>query len=270
MSIKLVAVDLDGTFLHHDKTFNEPLFAQIRALMRNKNMRFVVATGNNPIRVANFFKNFATDYDLIGNNGAQTIIDQQLVDARFLPQSTLSDIAQLVADNEAHHDVYRGLIYTGATASWMPSRHAHVEEKYKDLAPYFPKLQLFDTLPQQDMTDVVQASVHWRSGEDQFMEQARATLQETVHVTTSGYGAVDMIPKGVDKAYGLRILSEQLNIAPDEMAAFGDGFNDLEMLEYVGHSYAMPNGEPALLNRFTSAVADNQNDGVLKTIQTFL
>lgn len=46
MTLKLIASDLDATFLRADKTFNEPLFQQVLDIMAEKDMQFVVATGN--------------------------------------------------------------------------------------------------------------------------------------------------------------------------------------------------------------------------------
>ncbi|MED5761676.1 HAD-IIB family hydrolase [Streptococcus anginosus] len=50
---------------------------------------------------------------------------------------------------------------------------------------------------------------------------------------------MDIIQRGVHKGSALEFLSQHFGIALQEMMAFGDGGNDLEMLAYVGHSYAM-------------------------------
>lgn len=46
MSIKLIAVDMDGTFLSDAKTYNRPRFLAQYQRMREQNIRFVVASGN--------------------------------------------------------------------------------------------------------------------------------------------------------------------------------------------------------------------------------
>jgi Cof subfamily protein (haloacid dehalogenase superfamily) len=61
--------------------------------------------------------------------------------------------------------------------------------------------------------------------------------------------AVDFNPNGMNKALGLRRLLEHLEIHPSETAAFGDGLNDLEMLEFVGYGVAMGNAGPELKSR---------------------
>lgn len=56
MTLKLIASDLDATFLRADKTFNEPLFQQVLDIMAEKDMQFVVATGNHMQKVMAYFK----------------------------------------------------------------------------------------------------------------------------------------------------------------------------------------------------------------------
>jgi hydroxymethylpyrimidine pyrophosphatase-like HAD family hydrolase len=54
------------------------------------------------------------------------------------------------------------------------------------------------------------------------------------------------------------------------MMAFGDGHNDLEMLAYVGHSYAMANGAPAVLQTAKFIAPSNNESGVLQVLEDFL
>ena len=57
-------------------------------------------------------------------------------------------------------------------------------------------------------------------------------------------------------------------MSPDDLMAFGDANNDIDMLELAKHSYVMANSEDALLCDIASAVApSNDEQGVLTTIE---
>lgn len=56
MSIKLIAVDMDGTFLSDAKTYNRPRFLAQYQRMREQNIRFVVASGNQYYQLISFFR----------------------------------------------------------------------------------------------------------------------------------------------------------------------------------------------------------------------
>jgi len=62
-----------------------------------------------------------------------------------------------------------------------------------------------------------------------------------VTVTSSGKGNLEINAAGVSKATGLAALGEKLGIPREEMIAFGDSDNDVDMLRYVGLGVAMGN-----------------------------
>lgn len=114
---------------------------------------------------------------------------------------------------------------------------------------------------------ILKISLVLPSLEYEFMREVKAMLGNKIHVTTSGYGAIDIVNPNVNKANALSYIADTLQIASSEIMAFGDGLNDLEMLEYVGQPVAMTNSDEELFKHdFELSVTDNDNDGVLKTI----
>ncbi|WP_255807362.1 HAD hydrolase family protein [Lactobacillus intestinalis] len=85
-------------------------------------------------------------------------------------------------------------------------------------------------------------------------------------VTSSGHGDLDIIQIGMHKANGLRELGKILNIKLSEMCAFGDGGNDLEMIQEVGYRVAMKNSSPPLLIVASHITDTNDEEGVLNYI----
>ena len=71
---------------------------------------------------------------------------------------------------------------------------------------------------------------------------------------------------GCHKASGLKRLVERWGITPDQCAAFGDGGNDIEMLNYCGHSYAMENASENVKHAAKYVCPSNEEDGVLVTL----
>ena len=97
---------------------------------------------------------------------------------------------------------------------------------------------------------------------------ARRRLAGRVEPTTSGHGSIDRIRPGGHRAAGRRRLVGRWGITPGQCVAFGDGGNDIEMLRYGGHSYAMANA-PAEAKQAARAVCpSNEEDGVLSTLET--
>ena len=80
---------------------------------------------------------------------------------------------------------------------------------------------------------------------------------------------VEMMPKGVSKADGIRILLEELDIPLDNTYAFGDGPNDLEMLQYVQYGTAMGNAEEVVLQTAKYRTEGIWEDGVARALERY-
>lgn len=263
MSVKLIASDLDATFLRDDKTFNEALFREVLDKLHAQDIQFVVATGNHVQKVHDYFKHFAGQYQLIANNGAEVIINGELAHVWDVPHSALATVAQLT--DKYTNQLELGVAFVAADKSFMIIKRPN--EKYLKLAhAYFENLQIIDDV--SDINEpILKISLILPHAANEFMQDVKTVLGNKVHVTTSGYGAIDIVNPEVNKATALSFMADKLHIAPADIMAFGDGLNDLEMLEYVGHPVAMTNSDPELLNHgFALSVADNNHDGVLKTI----
>ncbi|MDF7636766.1 HAD family hydrolase [Leuconostocaceae bacterium ESL0958] len=265
MTVKLIATDLDATFLRPDKSFNHELYRQMMAAAAEQEVAFVVATGNHPDKIAGYFAGLPAPQAVIANNGAQVMLGDQLLATQNLDSVVFQPILDLIND---HRDRVRmGLVFTGTKRAFMLKQQAALGLGTEKAATYFEDLVLIDDLSEID-EPILKLTVDLPDYERPFMAAVRA-LDLPVHVTSAGYGAIDFVNPDVNKAVGLRLLSEQMQIAPAEMAAFGDGLNDVEMLNLVGQPYRMPVADPLLRAApYAVAVAGNEADGVLQTILT--
>ena len=87
-----------------------------------------------------------------------------------------------------------------------------------------------------------------------------------IEITTSGLDNIEIMNEGVNKGKAVSILCDYLNIHKDETIAFGDSYNDLSMLEYVGIGVAMDNADEYIKSRANIITDRNDNDGVAKAI----
>lgn len=80
---------------------------------------------------------------------------------------------------------------------------------------------------------------------------------------------VDIVPRTGGKAVGIRRMLEHFNIRADEIAAFGDGENDIEMLRYAGLGIAMGNAEQAVKEAADYVTDAIDSDGVAHALAHF-
>lgn len=84
---------------------------------------------------------------------------------------------------------------------------------------------------------------------------------------SSGHGSIDLIHRDVSKATGLARLGARLGIDPADMLAFGDGGNDLSMLEFVGTGVAMANAPDNVKQAADAMTGSNDDAGVLTYLE---
>ncbi len=79
----------------------------------------------------------------------------------------------------------------------------------------------------------------------------------------------ELMPKGISKADGIRILLEELEIPLKNTYAFGDGPNDVEMLQYVEYGTAMGNAEKQLLELAPYRTEGMWEDGIYHALERY-
>ena len=103
---------------------------------------------------------------------------------------------------------------------------------------------------------------------DQAKEEVKNAFPE-VEVVKSSDILLEIMAKGISKAEAVKHFCEHLGISPEDTIAFGDNFNDAEMLEAVGRGYVMGNAPEEILNRFPYHTADNDHDGIADILEQY-
>lgn len=81
--------------------------------------------------------------------------------------------------------------------------------------------------------------------------------------------ATDLIPKGNGKADGIRAALERYSLNAEEIIAFGDGENDIPMLEIAGIGVAMDNAKPIVKNAADYVTSSVREDGICAALRHF-
>jgi hydroxymethylpyrimidine pyrophosphatase-like HAD family hydrolase len=106
---------------------------------------------------------------------------------------------------------------------------------------------------------------------DAFLTVARLSVGDRANVTRSSPSALlELSGPEVSKASTLALCCAERGISHEEVVAFGDMPNDLEMLTWAGRSYAMGNAHPDVLAAASGRTAANNEDGVAVVIEQLL
>lgn len=269
MTIKLIATDMDGTFLPDDRNYDVARFDAVLTEMEARGMKFVTASGNQYEQLRNYFAPVGADrITYVSDNGAFVIHDNKVLYEGVLSPQKIADVIDW---NKSVYGVSGNIIVLSGVKGAYVSNHA-TPEMIAHAKMFYPNVYQVEKFKDID-DDIYRVSFNWDEGADvyEYIVKLREAFGDTAHITGSGFGSVDVLAGNVNKAQGLAELAKAWDIKPEEMAAFGDNGNDLEMLNYVGLGFVMPNAEEFMLNKIPEkALNDNNNNGVIETMEAIL
>ena len=253
--IKLVASDLDGTLLQGGSQELTPRAIELIRQLTKKGIHFVSASGRQYDNQRLVFDMMKDDISYVAENGSicmhqgkvisRATIDQDLC-ARILSEIKKDNLFEIVVSREDC---------------------CFVEDRDSDFVNHIVNVMKNTTQVVKDIRDVEGpilkiAICNMNDGAhiiDKYLKHLQNLFSNEIKVVTSGNLWIDFIAPGANKGTALQGLLDMFHIKPEECMAFGDQYNDVEMLQLVGTSYAMSNAAPGI-SYYSTYVTDSVED----------
>lgn len=263
-TIKMILCDLDGTLLTANNSISDRTKKAIK-MARNAGIIFGIATGRPPYAVLELIKIWGIDEDvdcIVGFNGAH-IIDRNLNESRLnypLSSTTQHEIMKHYANEGINFMLYEpDGIYT--------QREDAVTER----------LSRNNRLPRRELTEEILSHEHPKlliSCRKEEMERVEKVM-ETIHIENvrgvhSQPDLFEIFDARNSKSRGIEQIAEMHGYTLENVMAFGDENNDLEMLQDCGVGVVMANGSAKALAIADEITASNLDDGVAVKIENLL
>ena len=260
MAIRLVASDMDGTFLDECERVPEGALDLVRRL-RDADIRFVASSGRRYDTLCELFEPVADCMDFVASNGAQVYVEGELADLEVFSHAAVRRLARIVDEFGAMH-----LALFDETRSFLLDDEARFErEKDKNL----PNPVRVSGAP-SPRVPILKASVYCDDDPMDLAYILSRELGDDFVFAPSGRRWIDVMQRGVTKATGVRQVLAAHGIAADEMVAFGDSMNDYEILRMAGVSVAMRNARPAIKQIASRVIGTNAEHAVQRELERLL
>ena len=265
LPFKAVAVDMDGTFLDDRKQFDHEQFDQLLTEFEKRGVHFIVASGRPYVRLKQDFKGFADRMDFVTLNGSRLIIKGK--DAASYPMNR-ADVLELLDDVQAKYGKMATMVFQKDIAYL----HSEIDKDERDFLAYFAGnsdvIDDWNDLPDGDIYQITfgMDSKHAADVEEAFNKDH----ENKISAFASATFAIDVNVKGVSKGSGLERLLAKMGMTGDDLIAFGDGGNDIPMLDFAKYSYAMANGMDKVKKHAKFIAPANTENGVFRVLQKYL
>lgn len=233
--IKLIASDLDGTLLQNgSQQLSDKVVPYIRKL-QEMGIIFVAASGRQYANLQRLFEPIKDEIAYICENGALVIYQGKILYKSIIDKEIGEKILVDIRGREGCE-----ILLSGMNTSYLEPK----TNEYAHRMQYIVKNNVTIVKDILSVTeDYLKISVYERKGIDYSKGYFENKWGDKVTVVTSGTEWLDMISLGTNKGNAMKILQNQFQILPEEIMAFGDNYNDVEMLQNAGYSYAMKSGK---------------------------
>ncbi|MEU0130319.1 MULTISPECIES: Cof-type HAD-IIB family hydrolase [unclassified Streptomyces] len=264
---RLIATDLDGTLLRDDKTLSDRTVAALAAA-EAAGIEVFFVTGR-PARWMDVVSDHVQGHGMaICANGAAVadLRDGSLLQVHPLEREAALDVVRVLRETTPGVsfavELTTGIHYEPAYPPFHMDPGATVAVAEKLLREEAPGTG----------TPVLKVLAHHAElAPDAFLLLAREAAGDRASFTRSSPTALlEVSGLGVSKAGTLAACCAERGIGADEVVAFGDMPNDVEMLSWAGASFAMGNAHPAALAAATGVTLTNNEDGVAAVIERIL
>lgn len=259
--IKLIATDMDGTFLNSKKQFDKE-FIDIFQQLKQKDITFVVASGNQFYRLYQKFIPMSSDMYFVAENGSYIAKGEKELYCNIIDQKHVSKVKDIIKKIPRIF-----MIMCGKKGAYILTHNKDYDLEIRKYYCTFTYVDSFDEVND----DIMKIAIFDKERHIQdVLDDVRNKLPEDVKVVTSGNEWMDIMNKEVNKGKGMEYLCKILDILPEECAAFGDQMNDYEMLDYVKYGYAMSNAVDDIKSIAYEVIGSYDDQAVLSKIKEII
>ncbi|MFK4567616.1 Cof-type HAD-IIB family hydrolase [Enterococcus sp. UD-01] len=274
--IKAIFFDIDGTLVNKHAKALESTKRSI-ALAQAQGILCGVATGRSPVHLNRQIDELNFDI-FVTYNGQLVYTKDETIHAEPFSEDILS---RLVAFADRYH---RQMLFGSRRSLEGSSLMRFGQNKWaKKFSRFLPKR--FPTKLAKNL--ISRFSIHRKEQRYHELDILKEPIYQCVllspeseaaflrehlpdcQFTRSNPYAVDIIPLGGSKLAGIKKCAAHFNFSLDEVMAFGDSWNDLEMLEGVGIGVAMGNAEAAVKSQADFVTRTNETDGIYHALQHY-
>ena len=258
--LKLIASDMDGTMLDANECVPDGTYELILRL-RERGVRFAATSGRRFDTLCELFEPIVDCMDFVASNGAQVIVEGELVALEVFSHAAVKRLARVVDMFDTMH-----LALFDETRSYLLDDEARFEREVDKNLPNPVRVYAVPS-PQ---VNILKASVYC---DEDVMDMAyilTRELDDDFVFAPSGRKWIDVMQRGVSKATGIEQVMLAHGVKPDEVMAFGDSMNDYEILRMVGESCAMGNARYAVKEIAKRVIGTNVEHAVQREMKELL
>jgi Cof subfamily protein (haloacid dehalogenase superfamily) len=272
MNFKVVCTDIDGTLLDSRRQLSDVTIATFKSLPPD--IQVVLASSRMPSAMTHLQDELGKkNSPLICYNGGYIMhfpegTSAEILNSVVIPADACERIVQLTLQTKIHVSLY-------FEDQWYAPQWDYWSEREATITKVTPLIR-----PLADVLKVWRAN---GSGGHKVMcmgpeteinmmeKQLREAFTTDIHIYRSRPTYLELAPASVSKGSALKLLLDRTSqIAMDDVIAFGDNYNDIELLRMAGRGVAVENSRQEVIAVADEVTLDSKADGVAMVLQRLM
>lgn len=267
---KWCVCDMDGTLLNSHGVISVENEAALKKL-KTKGIEVIIASGRTDLMIKPFVKQLDLKGFIISSNGGliRNIKTGEVLYSKLIEKSVVGEILSYCKENNVDFLLYTPDMVYGNEGN--PLMHKY-EKRNKELPENsrVPLRYLHDTNEIYNM-DVLKVLLVSREQPERITELEKYFSEnKKITVVSSSLGLLDIMASNISKGEALKIMAKKMDIDLNHVIAFGDNYNDSEMLKCVGMPIAVENAVEDLKRHAKHITKSNNESGIAYAIDNFI
>lgn len=264
MSYKIIFTDIDGTLLNKDRKLSSLTVQVFQQLQRE--IPVVLISSRMPQAMEHLQEELGiTHQPLIAYNGAQIILDGKTVISKEIPLEIIASLETFNKEIGSHLSLYNNRDWFVPEMDYWAKREENNTRVTPQVKPTEEVLQKWKTSEKGAHKIMCMGEAEKINAVEDFLFRK---YRNQLHLYRSKTTYLEITNKDVSKLTAITYLLEtHFNLSLEQTVAFGDNYNDLEMLQAAGMGIAVGNAKPEILEIAKRITHPNIEDGVAKSLQ---
>jgi Cof subfamily protein (haloacid dehalogenase superfamily) len=261
--ISAVVSDVDGTLVTDEKLLTDRTREAVAAL-HSRGIVFTIISSRPPRGLRMVIDALKIAVPFGGFNGGVVVApDLSVISEHLLPPEVARRAVEMLDASGSQSWIFSG-------QDWVVRDPGESYIRLEQRTVGFPPTVAADFTPFLDRAGKIVGVSPDFDRLAQCERDIRAALSDAAFVARSQPQYLDITHPLANKGVALQALSQLLSIPAIEIAAIGDGGNDIAMFEQAGLSIAMGNGAPAVQRAADVVTGSNREDGFAAAIGRFI
>ncbi len=265
MSLKIAFTDIDGTLLNKDREVSELLKTEIKRITA-QNIPFILISSRMPSAMRHIQEDLQIEgLPLICFNGGLVLVDGKTIHSCAIPVEIVNVVAELNVGNELHVSLYNNDDWYVEEMDYWANRETN-NTKVKPTVKAISEVVKDWTTSKKGAHKIMCMGA--KEAIDSMENALKSQFSDELHLYRSKDTYLEIANKEISKLTGIKTLltHKYPTLDLENCIAFGDNYNDIEMLEAVKVGVAVANAKEAVLAVADIVVDTNKEDGVAQGI----